>query len=87
LCFRLELTSLKVHFELIASVDRSDQYAVLDALRDLNTTVGRGLSITELDQPRAIAFRPVRLAWGCTFMNYFWLKKQREIQGKEPTGS
>jgi hypothetical protein len=45
------------------------------------------LSITELDQPRAIAFRLVRLAWGCTFMNYFWLKKQREMQGKEPTGS
>ena len=79
--------SVKVHFERIASVDRSDQYAVLDALRELDTTIGRGLSITELDQPRAIAFRLVRLAWGCTFINHFWLKKQREMQGTEPTGS
>jgi hypothetical protein len=79
--------SVKVHFERIASVDRSDQYAVLDALRELDTTIARGLSITELDQPRAIAFRLVRLAWGCTFMNYSWLKKQRETQETEPTGS
>lgn len=45
------------------------------------------VSVTELGQPRATAFRLVRLAWGCTFMNYFWLKKQRETQGTEPTGS
>ncbi len=49
--------------------------------------IGRGLSITELSQPSAVAFRLVRLAWGCTFMNYFWLKKQRETLGTEPTGS
>jgi hypothetical protein len=82
----LEAT-VKRHLERIASTDRSDQYAVLDALREVDNIIAHGAPVPELDGPLAITFHLIRLTWGCTFMNYFWLKKQRDAQPKEPPSS
>lgn len=78
--------NVKEHLERIASSARSDQYEMLHALRELDNIIAHGAAVPEFDGPRAITFRIIRLAWGCTFMNYFGLKKQRETQPKELAG-
>jgi len=67
---------VKERFDRIISAGRSDQYEVLDAMRELDGIIAQPETPIEPDAPRTIAFRLVRLAWGCTFENYFWLKKE-----------
>jgi hypothetical protein len=78
--------SIKSRLERIVRAARSDYYEVLDSLRELDPILAQVPRPDDLNGPRAITFRLVRLAWGLTFMNYFGLKKQREAQAKEAAG-
>ena len=79
--------NVKSRLERIVRADRSDHYEVLDSLRELNPIVAQAARLDDVHGPRAVTFRLVRLAWGLTFMNYFWLKKQRETQPKKAASS
>jgi hypothetical protein len=79
--------SIKSRLERMVRAARSDHYEVLDSFRELDPILAQAPRPDDLNGPRAITFRLVRLAWGLTFMNYFGLKKQREAQAKEAAGS
>ena len=76
----------KERLERIVSAGRSDHFEMLDALRELDGIIAHLGTPMEPDGPRAIAFDLARLAWGCTFENYFWLKKQRETRTEPQSG-
>lgn len=76
-------SSVKEHFERLASATASDHYQVLDAIRQLDAVMGQVVASEDYDRPREVAMRLIRLVWRYTFRDYFHLKERLDTQKKD----